>query len=163
MSEAAENILTLEQITQIISQAKSAGTNPAVIGMQIFRSLGDNVTLPGNTLTLALTQSRIPIPGPLAPLVNVIQSVSKTRDHVLVVLGRQIETDLSEARIRFDEAVSFDVNATGATPALNNISGVSTHVVLAWPNITSIQLNQNQGHLTVAVTVGGFTKHFPID
>jgi hypothetical protein len=58
--------------------------------------------------------------------------------------------------------VNFDVSATG-NPALNNIAGVSAHAFLAWLNIGSLQLNQNQGHLSVGVIVGGFKKSFPID
>lgn len=69
--------LTVEQVTQIIFQAKTAGDNPTLVGVHIFNSLGDNVTLLGATLALALANSGIPIAQPLSPLVNAVQSLSK--------------------------------------------------------------------------------------
>jgi hypothetical protein len=62
MGDAADiSTLTLDQVTQLISQAKSGGGNPLLLGIQIFNNLGDNVTLPGPTLALALTTSGVPV------------------------------------------------------------------------------------------------------
>lgn len=162
MSDAAGTTLTFQQVTDIINQAKANGANPMLIGMQIFNTLGDDVTATGDTLRLALTASAIPITGPLVSVVDAIQSLTKATDHVVVALNGPIEIALAKTQIRIDTEVSFDVSASGASTALSNIAGVATHVLFAWPNITSIQLNQNQGHLTVGVTVGDFKKSFPI-
>jgi hypothetical protein len=143
MTEGTGSItLSLDQVVQIISQAKSAGNDPMSLGIQIFNGLGDNVTLPGSTLTLALTASAVTIPGPLVPLANAIQTVSKTGDRITIVLNQRIETAFNNAEIRFDEEVNFDVSATG-NPALNNIAGVSAHAFLAWLNIGSVRLPAN--------------------
>jgi hypothetical protein len=146
MSDAAgTSILTPDQVTQIISQAESCGGNPILLAIQIFNSLGDNVTLPGNTLALALTQSRIPIPGPLVPLVNAIQSISKTGNHITITINQIIETLLNNSRVRFQENVHFDVSNNSVAPALNNVVGVAAHKLLSWINIQSIQLKQDKG------------------
>jgi hypothetical protein len=51
--------LTVEEVTQIIFQAKTAIENPMVVGIHISNCLGDNVPLLGATLALALTNSGI--------------------------------------------------------------------------------------------------------
>jgi hypothetical protein len=61
MSDAAAVSLTLGQVVDLISRAKAGGANPMVIGMQIFNALGDDVTMTGSTLALALTTSGIKV------------------------------------------------------------------------------------------------------
>jgi hypothetical protein len=163
MSDAAGTTLTLEQVAQIISQAKSAGANPMLIGIQIFNSLGDDVTVPGDILKLALTTSGIPITGPLVPLVNAIQNVTKTGDHLSIALNQDTEALLNNNRIRFKEVVSFDVNKTADAPALNNIVGLAAHKLLSWINIQNIQLKQNQGRWSVAVGTSLTTINFDLN
>jgi hypothetical protein len=162
MGDTAGTTLSLEQVTGIISQAKSAGANPIVIGIQIFNSLGDSVTLAGDTLRLALTSAGIPITGPLVSLVDAIQSVSKTADHVSIALTEDTETTVNNNRIRFKEEVSFDVNKTADSPALNSIAGVAAHKMMTWINIQSIQLTQNQGRWSVAVGTSVKTINFDL-
>jgi hypothetical protein len=162
MGDTAGATLSLEQVTGIISQAKSAGANPIVIGIQIFNSLGDSVTLAGDTLRLALTTAGIPITGPLVSLVDAIQSVSKTADHVSIALTDDTETSVNNNRIRFKAEVSFDVNKTADSPALNNIVGVAAHKMMTWINIQSIHLTQNQGRWSVAVGTSVKTINFDL-
>jgi hypothetical protein len=163
MSDAAGiSTLTLQQVTELISQAKSAGSNPMLVGIQIFNGLGDNVTLPGATLTLALTTSGIPISQPLAPLLNAIQSVSKVGDHVSIALTQDTEVLLNNNRIRFAQDTSFDVSEDAGNPALNNIVGLAGHKMV-WVNVQSIQLTQNQGRWSVAVKTSVKTINFDLD
>jgi Protein of unknown function, DUF538 len=163
MGDAAGTTLTLEQVTQIISQAKSAGASPMLSGIQIFSSLGANVTVPGDTMRLALTTSGIPITGPLVPLVNAIESVSKTGEHLSIALNQDTETLLNNNRVRFKQEVSFDVNETVDAPALNNIVGVAAHKLLSWINIQSVQLKQDQGRWSVAVGTSLTTINFDLN
>jgi hypothetical protein len=163
MSDATgDSTITVEQVTQIISQAKSGGANPLLVGIQIFNSLNDQVILTGNTLTLALAASAIQIPGSLAPLVASIQSVAKQGEIITLTMNREIETTFNDTRIRFQERVGFNVD-NGDSPALTNMTGVSAHAFLAWLDITSIQLNRDEGHLSLAVVAGGFKKTLPIN
>jgi Protein of unknown function, DUF538 len=162
MSDAAgDSAITLEQVTQIISQAKSGGANPLFVGIQIFNSLNDQATLTGSTLTLALAASAIQIPGPLAPLVDGIQSVAKQGELITLTMNREIETKFNDTRIRLQQRVGFNVDK-GDSPALTNMTGVSAHAFLDWLDITSIQLNREEGHLSLAVVAGGFKKTVPI-
>ena len=151
MSDAAEiSTLTLDQVTQLISQAKSAGTNPLLVGIQMFNDLGQNVTLPGATLALALTTSGVPVDPSLAPLLSAIQNISKAGTHVSITLNQDTQLSLKNTRIKFAKDTSFDVSDDAVSPALNNIVGLAGHK-LFWVNVQSIQLTQNQGRWSVAV------------
>ena len=151
MGDAAEvSTLTLDQVTQLISQAKSAGANPLLVSIQMFNNLRDNVTLPGATLALALTTSGVPVDPSLAPLLNAIQNISKAGNHVSIALDQDTELSLKNTRIKFAKDTSFDVSDDAISPALNNIIGLAGHK-LFWVNVQSVQLTQNQGRWTVAV------------
>jgi plastocyanin domain-containing protein len=163
MSDAAgDSAITVEQVTQIISQAKSGGANPLLVGIQIFNSLKDQATLTGSTLTLALTASAIQIPGALAPLVDGIQSAAKQGELITLTMNREIETTFNGTRIRLQQKVGFNVE-NGDSPALTNMTGVSAHAFLDWLDITRLQLNHEEGHLSLAVVAGGFKKTVPIN
>jgi hypothetical protein len=159
----ADETLTLEEVTQIISQAKAGGANPLLIGMQIFSALGDNVTVTGDILKAAFATSVIPIPGPLEPLLDAVQSVSKTGNHLSIALHQDIETTLNDTRMQFKKEMSFDAIPTPSAPALNNITGVAAHKFVSWIHIQRIQLTQNLGRWSVAVVTSLKTVNFDLD
>jgi hypothetical protein len=151
MGDASEiSTLTMDQVTQLISQAKSAGTNPLLVGIQMFNNLSQNVTLLGPTLALALTTSGVSVGPSLAPLLSAIQNISKAGTHVSITLNQDTELSLNNIRIKFAKDTSFDVSDDAASPALNNIVGLAGHK-LFWVNVQSIQLTQNHGRWSVAV------------
>jgi hypothetical protein len=151
MGDAAEiSTLTLDEVTQLISQAKSAGANPLLVGIQMFNNLVENVTLPGPTLAQALTTSGVPLDPSLLPLLTAIQNISKAGTHVTIALNQDTELSLKNTRIKFAKETSFDVSDDAVSPALNNIVGLAGHK-LFWVNVQGIQLTQNQGRWSVAV------------
>ncbi len=160
MSDTVGTTLTSQQVTDIIARAKSGGGNPALVGIQIFNSLGDNVVVSGDILRLALTTAGLSITGPLATLVNAIQSVSKAGDRVTTENDQDIEVTLNGNRMRFKQKVTFDVRGTAVAPALTNITGVSVHKVISWIDILGIQLEQKQGIWSVGVTTRLGTVNF---
>jgi hypothetical protein len=150
MSDAAAVSLTLGQVVDLISRAKAVGANPMVIGMQIFDALGDDVTVTGSTLALALTTSGIKVDPLFMPLVNAIQMVSKTGDHVSVSLDQPVEVQ-EKIKVDFAQEMSFDVSNDGGNPALNNVEGLSGHKGIFGEAVKTIQLTQNQGRWSVAL------------
>jgi len=151
MGDTAEiSTLTLDQGTQLTSPAKSAAANPLFLGIQMFNNLGGNMTLPGQTLALALTTSGVPVDPSLAPFFSAIQDISKAGTHVSITLNQDTELSLKNTRIKFAKDTSFDVSDDAVNPALNNIVG-SAGYKLFWVNIQSIQLTQNQGRWSVAL------------
>ena len=153
--------LTLQDVIQIITAAKTGGTNPTQIGMQIFRSLGDNTTVSGDTLRVALTASGIPVGGPFAPALAAIQTVAKNQEHITITNSQEVQLTLGTTRARVKQELSFDVAETGGLPALNNIQGLQAHKML-WISIQRIELRQNQGHSSVRVTAAGVTTDIAI-
>lgn len=129
--------------------------------MQIFSALGNNVTVAGSDLQQALSASAIPLQGPLADVVKVIQGVSKSADLVSVNISQEVQIVLSGTQVRLNTAVSFNVAEADGLPALNNISGVSVHK-LFWIGIQTIQLMENQGQKMVRVVTSAGTKEFPL-
>jgi hypothetical protein len=156
------SILTLDQLTQLISQAKSAGASPLLVGIQMFNSLGNNVTLPGATLAQALTISGIPVDPALTPLLTAVQNISKTANHVSITLSQDTELSLNNTRIKFAKETSFDVTDDAVSPALNNVVGLAGHKVI-WVNVQSIQLTQNQGKWSVSVKTSLKTIDFDLN
>jgi hypothetical protein len=161
MSDAAGIPLTLGQVTDLISRTKSAGANPVLIGLQIFDSLGENVTLLGSTLSAALRTSGIPVGAPLAPLLNAIQTISKNGDHVTIALDQDTEMSLNKNRVRFQKELAFDVSETDGAPGLQNIVGVAAHK-LTWISIKDIQLKQKQAGWTMSVGTSLTTITFDV-
>jgi hypothetical protein len=162
VSDVAVTILTLEQVSEIIAKAQSSDANPMLMGMQLFNGLGNNVTVTGDTLRLAIEASAVPVTDALEPLVTAILSISKTGAHITTANHQKIEMTLNGNRIRFDEEVTCDVGGTPDAPALKNIAGVSAHK-LAWIAIKGILLQQNDGRWKVQVTTSVGTVNFNID
>ena len=151
MSDATETLtLTLDQVIQLISQAKSASAAPLLTGIQMFNKLSENVTLPGPTLALALTTCGLAVTPSLSPLLLAIQNISKVANHLNVMLDRDTELSLNNTRIKFEQNTSFDVSDDAVSPALKDIVGLAGHKVF-WVDVQSLQLTQNQGRWSVAV------------
>lgn len=150
--------LTQQEIIQIIATAKASGATPALIGMQMFRSLGDNTIVAGDILRLALTASSIAIGGLLAPALAAIQTVAKDNDRITISNNREVETTLGGTRVRVKEELSFDVAVPAdGLPALDNIQGLQVHKIL-WISIQKIELIQCKGSTSLRVTAAGATR-----
>jgi hypothetical protein len=156
------SVLTLDQVTQLISQAKSAGASPLLVGIQMFNSLGNSVTLPGPTLAQALSNSGVQVDPALTPLLTSIQNISKTGNHVSITLNQDTELSLNNTRIKFARDTSFDVSDDAISPALNNIVGLAGHKIV-WVNVQRIQLTQNQGRWSVSVKTALKTIDFDLN
>jgi hypothetical protein len=150
MSDPAAVSLTPGQVVDLISRAKTGAANPMLIGMQIFNNLGDDVTLTGSTLILALATSGLEIDPLLMSLVNAIRTVTKAGEHVSISLNQPVEVQL-KLKVKFEHEMSFDVSENEGNPALNNIVGLSGHMGILGTSVKSIQLTQNGGRWSAAV------------
>jgi len=153
--------LSVDDVTKIIADAKTATTDPVSVAMQIFSALGDNITISGSALQQAVTASAILLQGPLADVVNAIQGVTKSADLVSLNISQEVQIVLSGTQVRLNTTVSFNVAETDGLPALNNISGVSVHKFF-WIGIQTIQLIETQGRKMVRVVTSAGTKEFPL-
>jgi hypothetical protein len=153
--------LTVDDVKNIIKQAQVGVTDPVTVGMQIFNGLGDNITVVGDILRQALTESAIAVDGPLSALVTAAQNITKVGSHVTVTNTEETKTQISGTTIRFKPLVTFDVGSVGGFPSVSNIKGAAAHKLL-WFDITLIQLQQNQGKRTLHVETSGGARDFPL-
>ncbi len=158
---SGQTVLSIEDMAKIITDAKSATTDPLSVAMQIFSALGDNVSVSGCVLQQALTASAVPLQGPLADMVNAIQEVTKSADLVSLTIAQEAQIVLSGTKVRLNTAVCFNVAETDGLPALTNISGVSVHKFF-WIGIQTIQVIENQGQKMVRVMTPIGTGEFPV-
>jgi len=157
----ANTALTVEDIKRIIAQAKSSGGDSASLGMQIFGTLGDNISTSGALVSQALLESDVPVQGPLSALLTAAQTITKSGSKVQIAILEETKTDIGGTPIRFKQAVSFDVGDEGGLPTLSNIVGVAAHKFL-WLDITEIQLRQNQAQRVLHVVTSGGSRDIAI-
>jgi hypothetical protein len=70
--------------------------------MQIFNNLGDNITVFGDILRKALTDSSVAVDGPLSGLVAAAQNITKIGSGVAVTNSEEIKTKIGGTAIRFN-------------------------------------------------------------
>lgn len=153
--------LSVDDVTKIITAAKTAETDPVTAAVQLFSGLGDKATVSGNNLREALSTAAIPIAPPLDALLSAIQDITKTGDVVAVTNGQEVHIVLDGTPVRLKNEVSFGVAEQDGLPALQNIAGVSVHK-LFWIDIQTIQLKQNQGQKFIQVATAHGSKDIPL-
>jgi len=153
--------LTVDDVKGIIAQAQAGATDPMTVAMQIFTSLGDNVTVTGDILRQALAAANVAASGPLSTLLAASQGIAKSGSQVTVTNSQQIQTEINGTQIRFDPLVTFNVGTDGGFPTISNIQGAAAHKIF-WIGITEIQLQQNQGVKTLHVVTSAGSRDFPL-
>ena len=153
--------LSVEDVKNIITQAQAGATDPLRAGMQIFNNLGDNITVTGDTLRQALTESGVATDGPLSALVAAATSISKMGSQVTVTSTQEIQTQISGTSVKFKPVVTFNVGMDGGFPTISGIQGAAAHKVF-WIGITEIQLRENQGQKILHVETSAGARDFPL-
>ena len=162
LDQTSQNVpLTVDDVKSIISQAKVASTDPVAVGMQIFNNLGDNITVFGDILRQALTDSSVAVDGPLSALVAAAHNITKIGSRVAVTNSEEIKTEIGGTAIKFKSLVTFDVGTEGGFPTVSNIQGAAAHKVF-WFDITTIQLREDQGKKIVHVVTSGGARDFSL-
>ena len=153
--------LSVEQVKNIITQAQAGASDPVSVGMQIFNNLGDNVSVSGDTLRQALTESGLATDGPMSALVAGAQSITKTGSQVTVTSAKEIQTQIRGTNVRFSPQVTFNAGMDGSFPTISNIQGAAVHKMF-WIGIQEIQLRENQGQKTLHVETSAGARDFPL-
>src|SRR6476661_9199859 len=102
-------ILSVGDITDIISRAKGAVGDPILIATQVFSALGDNVTVSGNTLRQALAACALPVLGSLSDAVSNIEEVTKVGNRVTLRNVQETRAVLNGKHFRLKAEVTFNV------------------------------------------------------
>lgn len=153
--------LSVEDVKIVIAQAQAGASNPLSVGMQIFNNLGDNISVSGDTLRQALTESGVATDGPMSALVAGAQSITKAGSQVTVTSANEIQTQISGTNIKFSPVVTFNAGMDSGFPTISNIQGAAAHKMF-WIGIQLIQLRENQGQKTLHVETSAGSRDFPL-
>src|SRR5205085_2549395 len=123
-SEGDNVILSVGDVTDIISRAKGAAGDPISIATELFSALGDNVTLSGNTFRQALAACAVPVPGSLSDVVSNMKEVAKLGNRVRLTNVQEIRAVLNGKHFRLNAEVTFSVVEDDTLPAFTNVLGV---------------------------------------
>jgi hypothetical protein len=162
MSDAEETkSLTVQNVTKLISSARSGTTDPVSTGISIFQSLGENATLSGDVLRSALSQASLIFDGPLSDVLTAVGSITKTRNLIVVANSQELRPSVHGTTLRLKQTVTFDVGSDGGNPSLSNITGVAVHKVF-WIDIQQIELRQQDGQKVLHVVTEHGARDFPL-
>jgi len=153
--------LSVQDVKNIIAQARAGTADPIAVSMQIFNSLGGDIAISGDVVRQALTDSSLGMDGPLSFLVAAAQDITKNGSRVTISNTGEIKTEISGTPIKFNRLVTFDVGTDGGFPTINNIQGVAGHK-LFWFDIKQIELRQDQGKRILHVVTSGGARDFPL-
>ena len=153
--------LGVADVKNIITRARAGASDPVSVGLQIFNDLGDNITVSGDTLRQALTESGVATDGPMSALVAAAASIAKTASQVTVSSTKEVQTQISGTTVKFSPEVTFSAGVNGGFPTISNIQGAAVHK-LFWIGITEIQLRENQGQKTLHVETSAGARDFPL-
>jgi hypothetical protein len=158
-SKSAE--LGVEDVKNIITQAQAGATDPVSVALQIFDNLGVNITVSGDTLRQALTDSGVATDGPMAALLAAAASIAKTGSQVTVTSTKETQTQISGNAVKFSPVVAFNAGVDGGFPTMSNIQGAAVHK-LFWIGVTQIQLRESQGQKSLHVETSAGARDFPL-
>ena len=153
--------LGVEDVKNIITRARAGAGDPVSVGLQIFNDLGDNITVSGDTLRQALTESGVATDGPIPALVAAAASIAKISSQVTVTSTKEIQTQINGNLIKFSPVVTFNAGTNAGFPTISNIQGAAVHKLFRI-GITEIQLRDSQGQKTLHLETSAGARDFPL-
>jgi hypothetical protein len=157
----SSNLLTVDDLMEIITKAQAAGVEPISSGMRILSGLGVDVAVSGAVLKQALGDSKIVLEESLRDLLESVELIAKNASNVTLTNVKQIEVKVSGTPVKFKTQVTFTIGMDGNNLTLSNISGVEVHKLL-WFDIKQIQVREIQGQKVLSVVTSGGTRTFPL-
>jgi RHS repeat-associated protein len=116
--------LKLEDVINIIQQVRKGSADPVTMGMNIFNSLGNNVTVSGDVMRQALKDTGIALGGAGADLISHADNISKSGNAVTIANKSDYTTTLGTNILKIDKKVSFNIGTEGGLPVLSAITGL---------------------------------------
>lgn len=153
--------LTVDDLMKFIAGARAGTTDQVSTSLGIFQGLGENVVLSGDVLRHALLQASISLRGPLADVLGVVGSVTKTGNLITVVNNQEIRPVFQGHTLRLKQTVTFEMGVESGNPSLSNIVGIAVHEGF-WINIEQVQLRQQAGQRVLHVVTREGSRNFPL-
>jgi len=142
--------LQVEDVKELITQARSIDADPIAIVTRLFQGLGESATVTGEVLEESLVQSKIPVPREVAEILDCVEAVSKEGDQIKVQLESQMQPVMRGTPLRLGPVIAFTVQNFPDGMAMADISGVSVNKFV-WIDVQRAQFHESGGRRTVRV------------
>jgi hypothetical protein len=153
--------LQVEDVKEIVQQAKSVDGDPMGVVTRIFQGLGDSAAVTGDVLQQGLTESGIAIPREAQEIFRGVQSVSKDGDQVKVQLVSQMQPEVRGTALRLGPAITFAVQNFPDGMAMADIAGVSVNKFV-WIDVQRVQYHNTPEKRSVRVDTNFGGKEFAL-
>ena len=153
--------LQVEDVKEILAQAKGIDSDPLGVVTRIFQGLGDSATVSGHVLGQALAQSGVAVPREAQEIFRGVQSVSKNGDQVQVQLMSQMQPLVRGTQLRLGPTISFAVQNFPDGMAMADISGIAVNKFV-WIDVQRVQYHNTAGKRSVRVDTNFGGKEFAL-
>ncbi|MFZ0413306.1 MAG: RHS repeat-associated core domain-containing protein [Candidatus Acidiferrales bacterium] len=139
--------LSAADVTKIIKSAQASGADPTTLGMKIFSSLGNNVSVTGDALRQGVKDSNVKLDDTTNALLANVTSVTKSGDQVTITNSQKSTQDISGYAVSIAKTVSFAVGTSKAgLPGLYNVKGISAAQGGLSGNISKAEITMQGSH-----------------
>ncbi len=143
-------ILSVEDVRQVIEQAKTSGTDPARVVIGLFEGLGDSASVTGAVLAQGLQESGIALALEAQNILAGIMTIEKSGDQLQLVLRSTLQPTVRGTELRLGPTVSAVIQKFPDGTALAEITGIAVNKFI-WIEIQRLQFHDNAGKRSVRV------------
>lgn len=154
-------ILTVEDVKQVIEQARSGGAGPAGVVIGMFEGLGDDASVTGDVLERGLLEAGIPVGEEAKGILGGISTIEKNGDKLQLVMISQLQPTVSGTQLRLGPTVTTVIQKFPDGVALADITGVAVNKFV-WIDIQRLQYHDNEGKRAVRVDTNFGGKEFQL-
>jgi RHS repeat-associated protein len=139
-------VLTVQDVVKIIEQAQKSGSDPVTTAIQIFNSLGNNVSVTGDALRQAIAQTNLNLDNTTKALLASAKNLAKAGNVITIENNGKGSVHIdAQTTLKFAATVSFSVGLSNGLPALQNIKGLSGEQGLLKGDISAMQVVKHDG------------------
>jgi hypothetical protein len=153
--------LSVEDVKELIRQAKTADADPVGIVTGMFAGLGENASVTGEVLQQALKGSGIPLPAEAKDILGGIQTMEKKGDQVKIDFGSQLQAVVKGTQLRLGPTIAAALQKFPDGIALADITGISVNKFV-WIDVQRVQFHDNDGKRSVRVDTDFGGKEFKL-
>jgi len=143
-------ILSVEDVRQVIEQAKTSGADPARVVIGLFEGLGDSASVTGAVLAQGLQESGIALASEAQNILAGIMTIEKSGDQLQLVLRSTLQPTVRGTELRLGPTVSAVIQRSPDGTALAEITGIAVNKFI-WIEIQRLQFHDNAGKRSVRV------------
>lgn len=153
--------LTVEDVKQVIEQARSGGADPTAVAIGLFEGLGDNASVTGEVLAQSLRESNIPMSAEAKEILDGIAVIEKNGEQVQLVMNSQLQPTVRGTQLRLGPTVTAAIQKFPDGIALTDLKGVAVNKFV-WIDIQRLQYHDNDGKRSVRVDTNFGGKEFQL-